>query len=95
MVLSSDQFDILVKIINSSVTDNKTAMALLPVSTIMYRVRGRRRGRGREAEGEEGIGWLSVSKKPYCVGIHTYIHARTKPKRNFTAGIVNSLFSPT
>ncbi|CAI8053839.1 Myotubularin-related protein 5 [Geodia barretti] len=38
VVLSSDQFDILVKIINSSVTDNKTAMALLPVSTIMYRL---------------------------------------------------------
>ena len=46
MVLSSDQFDILVKIINSSVTDNMTAMALLPVSTIMYRVRG-------EGESEE------------------------------------------
>ena len=40
MVLSSDQFDILVKIINSAVTDSKTAMAILPVSTIMYRVRG-------------------------------------------------------
>ena len=38
MVLSSDQFDILVKIINSAISDNKSAMVLLPVSTIMYRV---------------------------------------------------------
>ena len=53
MVLSSDQFDILVKIINSAVTDSKTAMAILPVSTIMYRVR---RGEG---EGGGG-GWCSA-----------------------------------
>ena len=45
VVLSSDQFDILVKIINSAVTDDRTAMALLPVSTIMYRVRERERER--------------------------------------------------
>ena len=51
VVLSSDQFDILVKIINSSVTDDKTAMALLPVSTIMYRVREREGGREGEREG--------------------------------------------
>ena len=65
MVLSSDQFDILVKIINSSVTDNRTAMALLPVSTIMYRVRGRGRGRkrGREGEGEGGKGRERVRKR--------------------------------
>ena len=50
-MLSSDQFDILVKIINSSVTDDKTAMALLPVSTIMYRVREREGGREGEREG--------------------------------------------
>jgi myotubularin-related protein 5/13 len=37
VVLSSDQFDILVKLINSAVTDERSAMALLPVSTIMYR----------------------------------------------------------
>ena len=38
VVLSSDQFDILVKIINSALTDATSAMTLLPVSTIMYRV---------------------------------------------------------
>ena len=36
--MSSEQFDILVKMINSAVTDATSALALLPVSTIMYRV---------------------------------------------------------
>ena len=66
MLLSSDQFDILVKIINSALTDNKSAIALLPVSTIMYRVSEGGMEGGREggmASGGGREGWRkSVSQ---------------------------------
>ena len=66
MLLSSDQFDILVKIINSALTDNKSAIALLPVSTIMYRVSEGGMEGGRVAwppgEGERDGGSQSVSE---------------------------------
>ena len=43
VLLSSEQFDVVVKIVNSALIDSTTAVALLPVSTIMYRVSGRER----------------------------------------------------
>ena len=46
VLLSSEQFDVVVKIMNSALVHSTTALALLPVSTIMYRVRARREERG-------------------------------------------------
>lgn len=36
--LSSDQFDVLVRIVNSALTDEKIAMLLLPLTSVFYQV---------------------------------------------------------
>ena len=38
MLISSDQFDVIVKVVNSALIDEKVAMMLLPLTTIIYRV---------------------------------------------------------
>ena len=38
VLLSSDQFDLIVKLLNSALVDEQSAMAVLPLSTIIYRV---------------------------------------------------------
>ena len=37
-LMSSDQFDVIVKVVNSALIDEKVAMMLLPLTTIIYRV---------------------------------------------------------
>ena len=39
VLLGSEQFDLIVKIMNSALVDEKSAMMLLPMTTIIYRVR--------------------------------------------------------
>ena len=38
VLMSSDQFDVIVKVVNSALIDEKVAMMLLPLTTIIYRV---------------------------------------------------------
>lgn len=38
-LLSSEQFDLVVKLLNSALIDEQSAMMLLPLTTIIYRVR--------------------------------------------------------
>ena len=38
VLLSSEQFDLVVKIMNSALVDQTSAMILLPITTIIYRV---------------------------------------------------------
>ena len=38
VLISSDQFDVIVKVVNSALIDEKVAMMLLPLTTIIYRV---------------------------------------------------------
>lgn len=40
VLISSEQFDMIVKIMNSALVDEKVAMVLLPLTTIIYRVGG-------------------------------------------------------
>ena len=94
MLLSSDQFDILVNIINSAITDGRSAVALLPVSTIMYRVsrregggwgvreRGESEGRVCARKGREG-GWDGERVEGGKVGGM----GREKPKLNLTSNL--------
>lgn len=37
-LLSSEQFDLVVKLLNSALIDEQSAMMLLPLTTIIYRV---------------------------------------------------------
>ena len=38
--MSSEQFDLIVKLMNSALVDEKSAMMILPIATIVYRVSG-------------------------------------------------------
>lgn len=38
VLLSSEQFDLVVRLLNSALVDKQSAMALLPLMTIIYRV---------------------------------------------------------
>ena len=58
-LLNSEQFDLIVKLLNSALVDQHSALMLLPLTTIIYRVRlgGREGGRERrEWGGSEGEG---------------------------------------
>lgn len=37
-LLSSEQFDLIVKIMNSALVDENSAVMLLPITTVIYRV---------------------------------------------------------
>ena len=39
VLLGTEQFDLIVKVMNSALVDEKSAMNLLPMTTIIYRVR--------------------------------------------------------
>lgn len=38
VLLSSEQFDLVVKLLNSALVDQQSAMMLLPLTTVIYRV---------------------------------------------------------
>ena len=40
VLLTSEQFDLVVKLLNSALVDEKSAMTLLPLMTVIYRVGG-------------------------------------------------------